>query len=340
MNNIKVSKSLRAEFESVFEDQTSKKFIITDENVFPHIKDCIVQYQNNIFIMTPGERHKNLNTCIQIWEKLADLKFNRNDLIINIGGGVVTDLGGFIAATFKRGVRFVNVPSSLLAMVDASIGGKTGIDFQGYKNQIGSFYFSEKTIIATELLKSLPKEELISGFAEVLKHGLIANKEYWEKCSGTNFNQLNWEEVVEGSVRIKSNIVEEDPQEKGLRKLLNFGHTIGHAIETWFLNTDNEVLHGEAVAAGMLMESYVSKEKGLLNEKELEEIQVIIQKYYRKIKFNDSIHQELIDLMRNDKKNNSASINFTLLNKIGEGSVNHLIEENLIAKSLSYYQSL
>lgn len=340
MNNIKVSKSLRVELESVFEDQTSKKFIITDENVFPYIKDCIVPHHDNVFIMTPGERHKNLNTCIQIWEKLADLKFNRNDLIINIGGGVVTDLGGFIAATFKRGVRFVNVPSSLLAMVDASIGGKTGIDFQGYKNQIGSFYFSEKTIIATELLKSLPKEELISGFAEVLKHGLIANKEYWEKCSGTNFNQLNWEEVVEGSVRIKSNIVEEDPQEKGLRKLLNFGHTIGHAIETWFLNTDNEVLHGEAVAAGMLMESYVSKEKGLLNEKELEEIQVIIQKYYRKIKFNDSIHQELIDLMRNDKKNNSASINFTLLNKIGEGSVNHLIEENLIAKSLSYYQSL
>lgn len=340
MIKIEASKDLRAELKSIFEDKTSKKFIITDENVFPHIKDFLNQGATGVFIMTPGEKYKDLTTCTKIWEKLADLKYNRNDLIINIGGGVVTDLGGFIASTFKRGVRFVNVPSSLLAMVDAAIGGKTGIDFLGYKNQIGSFYFPEETIIATELLKTLPEQELVSGFAEVLKHGLISNKEYWEECSQKPLEELDWEKIVWGSIEVKSRIVEEDPQEKGLRKLLNFGHTIGHAVETYLLNTDNSVLHGEAVAAGMLMESYISKEKALLSNNEFEEIEKVILKYYSKIEWNAAVDKELIDLMRNDKKNNSAVVNFTLLDKIGQGSVNHLIQDDLITKALLYYRSL
>lgn len=321
-------------------NKNSKILVITDENLYPLIIDSFNEEKVDFFKMQAGEEFKNLTTCEKVWGFLANKQYRRNDLIINIGGGVVTDLGGFIAATFKRGMRFVNFPTSLLAMVDASIGGKTGVDFNGFKNQIGSFYFPECTIIAANFLKTLPRTELISGFAEVLKHGLINDRIYWDLCTSKDILELDWKEVLNGSVKIKSDIVEEDPMENGKRKLLNFGHTAGHAIETYSLNNENKVLHGNAVAAGMIIESYISMQAGLLPTSDYSSIEDIIHTIFPKISWKEGQEKELIELMRNDKKNTSNQINFTLLEGIGKGIFNQIVAEEEIVKALNYYNNL
>jgi 3-dehydroquinate synthase len=337
--------STEKELKTLLDNFDSKStFILADENtvklipviadIHPIIKDA------EIIEIKSGEKNKNLEVCHNVWQHLSNNNVPKNALLINLGGGVITDLGGFVASTFKRGINFLNIPTTLLAMTDAAIGGKTGVDLDNFKNQIGiisspiGIYYNQK------FLSTLPKNELISGFAEVLKHGLVKSKSYWSKCTKISFDDLNWEEVILGSVEIKCGVVKRDPNEKGERRLLNFGHTIGHAIETFMMNQLTPILHGEAVAIGIICESYISTKIAKLSKSELEEITTNISKLFPKIELKKSTFSNLIELMQNDKKNISNEINFSLLDTIGNGIYNQSCSEEMIIDSLSYYTEL
>jgi len=309
--------------------ENKKVFILCDDNT----KQCVNYLKNEISIfrdaetyaINSGEKFKTLKTSQEIWDFLITKKANRNDLLINVGGGLITDIGGFVASTYKRGIQFINIPTSLLAMVDASIGGKTGVNFNGIKNQIGLFSNPEIILCDSYFLESLPKEELLSGFAEVLKHGLIYKKEYWNYCTSLEIDKLDILKIINDSISIKTKIVTIDPDEKKERKLLNFGHTIGHAIESLLLKKKNQTLHGFAVAAGIIIESYISLELKYLKEEDFIEINKKITAIFPKITFLKSEISSLIELMKSDKKNNSDEINFTLIDEIGHGIVNQNI---------------
>jgi 3-dehydroquinate synthase len=320
---------------------TENIFILVDENtaaLLPNLIKTISKLQNASIIEIPsGEANKTIETCIDIWKTLSDNQVNKKGLLINLGGGVITDLGGFVASTFKRGIDFLNIPTTLLAMTDAAIGGKTGVDLDNFKNQIGIINSPVGIYYDSNFLSTLPKNELISGFAEVLKHGLVKSKSYWSKCTNISFDDLNWEEVILGSVEIKCGVVKRDPYEKGERRLLNFGHTIGHAIETFMMNQSAPILHGEAVAIGIICESYISTKMANLSKVELEEITSNISKLFPKIEMKKSTFSNLIELMKNDKKNISNEINFSLLDNIGSGIYNQSCSEEMIIESLSYY---
>lgn len=324
--------------------ESKSTFILVDENtvklipviaeISPKIKECeVIEIQS-------GEKNKNLDVCQNIWQHLSKNNVSKNALIINLGGGVITDLGGFVASTFKRGINFLNIPTTLLAMTDAAIGGKTGIDLDNFKNQIGIISSPIGIYYNQEFLTTLPKNELVSGFAEVLKHGLVKSKTYWEECTTISFAQLDWQEVILGSVEIKCGVVKRDPTEKGERRLLNFGHTIGHAIETFMMNESTPILHGEAVAIGMVCESYISTKIAKLSLAELDQIKNNILKVFPKIELKTATFSTLIELMKNDKKNISNEINFSLLNSIGSGVFNQTCSEEIILESLSYYTDL
>ena len=312
---------------------------IVDENTMQFLEEFHYMTDINIdAIQLPaGEEHKNIQTLAGIWKDLTDNNFRRDGLIINLGGGVITDLGGFAAATYKRGVDFINIPTTLLAMVDAAIGGKTGIDFFDFKNQIGVIKDAKAVFCDVKYLETLPKDELLSGFAEVVKHGLVADEKYWRYCTGTPYEELKWTKVVNGSIDIKGGIVARDPEEKGERKLLNFGHTIGHAIESLRLEQGKPILHGFGVAAGMIMEANISMQKGLLSKESYEKIEQKINSLFPKIKFLKSEFPELLEIMKNDKKNNSDEINFTLLEEIGKGIVNQSASKEEIEKAMGSY---
>jgi len=329
--------------ESVSLQKRSAIIILFDENTkqfVSNIKDCIPEDQLNnthVFEIASGEENKTLQTVVKIWDFMSQLTCRRDALLINLGGGVLTDMGGFVAATYKRGIDFINVPTTLLAMVDAAVGGKTGIDYIGFKNQIGAFYEPIATYIDADFLKTLPKEQLHSGFAEVLKHGLIADNSYWNDCTQVNFDSLNWKEIINKSISIKEQIVQSDPNERGDRKKLNFGHTIGHAIESYFLSKNTPVLHGYAVGAGMLCESYIALQKGLLPKEAFDLIALNILKIYKKLIFNSDAYNEMIEFMKQDKKNNDDSINMTLLIGIGNALINQSANENEIRDALNFY---
>ncbi len=282
-----------------------------------------------------GELHKNLASCQSIWEALTEFHADRKTLIVNIGGGVITDMGAFVAATYLRGVDFVQFPTSLLAMVDASIGGKTGVDLGIYKNRIGTFSQAQKNIIIPQFLDTLEHSELVSGFAEMLKHGLIADAEYFTQMA--EIAEINVSSVIpfiEHSVDIKYDIVEADPNEKGLRKILNFGHTIGHAIESYHLENQNPILHGFAVAIGMHYETELAYQINKLSEKDKQKIQKCIGNWYLIPTYNKAEVAHFVNLMKNDKKNESQQISFSLLDEIGKCSYGILVEEESIAKAM------
>ena len=289
------------------------------------------------FQINSGENSKNLKTANKIWSFLSFNNANRNDLLLNIGGGLITDIGGFVASTYKRGIPYINISTSLLGMIDASIGGKTGINFNDIKNQIGVFSYPELVICDPYFLNSLPKEELISGFAEALKHGLVFNKKYWNYCSSSKLEELDISKIITDSITIKSKIVKLDPQEKNERKLLNFGHTFGHAIETLLLKKKKPTLHGFAVAFGIVVESYISYELNLLKERDYIEIKHTIEQTFPKLTFSNADILELLEFMKNDKKNNSNEINFTLIKEIGVGMVNNNIKESQVKLLLEKY---
>lgn len=322
----------------------SKIFILVDENTH---EDCLpifmseirATYDFEIIEIEAGEIHKNIATCTQVWEVLSELDADRKSLMINLGGGVVTDLGGFVASTFKRGIDFINVPTSLLAMVDASVGGKTGVDLGMLKNQIGVINQPQMVLVITDFLKTLNERQLNSGFAEMLKHGLIQDKSYWFHLQGVTKYE-NLDEAIYRSVQIKNVVVLKDPTEQSLRKILNFGHTLGHAIESFFLESkDHELLlHGEAIAIGMILEAYLSYKLTGLSKTELEDIKSTFLKRYDYVNFDGINLLDILALLKFDKKNSHGNINFVLLNQIGEPVIDIKVSEALLLEAFAYYK--
>jgi 3-dehydroquinate synthase len=329
--------------EFAFSESYSQRFVLVDENTHKHCYPLVKSFlpPHHIIEITSGEENKTLAACETIWKKLTDENADRKTLLINLGGGVIGDIGGFAAGCYKRGIKFINVPTTLLAMVDASVGGKTGIDFLHYKNQIGLFNDPEAIFIHTGFLKTLPERELRAGLAEVIKHYAIADAEALETLFNLlladgrkefDLRQTDWNELVQKNIDIKSSIVARDKYEAGDRKALNFGHTIGHALETYWLNKGKNVLHGEAVAAGMLCEWRLSENAGtilfqtilLLSPGNLHELR------------KEEI-PEVMRLIKQDKKNSLGQNQFTLLEGIGNFSVNNIVEESKIKKALEYY---
>ena len=301
----------------------SKVAILVDENTKRDCLSKLPKLENPIIIeIQSGEENKNLATCDFIWQELTKHNFDRNSLLINLGGGVICDMGGFCASTYKRGIDFIHIPTTLLAMADASIGGKLGVDFNHLKNQIGLFANPKSVIIYPKFLHTLNKKELKSGFAEVVKHALIANENLWSIITTTDFEKLNWEKIITLSVKLKNKIVFTDSKEKGERKKLNFGHTFGHAIESYYLEKGTPILHGEAIFMGMILETELSN---LSNSKKNEIKNYILSNFG--LPYTPS-KMELLKFLKNDKKNKAEKINFSLLNGIGNCTIDNLLTED------------
>ena len=323
------------------ENNYSKIFILVDENTHSNCLKKIegdINFDYDIFKIDSGEEEKNLATCSKVWNFLTENLYDRKSLIINLGGGVICDMGGFVASTFKRGVDFINIPTTLLAQVDASVGGKLGIDFNRYKNQIGIFKIPNLIIVDTKFLSSLPERELRSGYAEVIKHCLIKDTKKFKEITKINWKDNNWEEIVRHSILIKSEVVENDLTEEGLRKILNFGHTIGHAIETTYLEKKNKFFHGEAIAIGMICESYISFHKKMLSENELNTISGYILSVFKSNKIE--YHEDILKNAKHDKKNFNKKIMISLLEEIGKCNFDFEVSEDEIKKSIEYYNKL
>lgn len=324
----------------------SKIFVLVDENTEKHCLPIFKQEINGEFDfkllrITSGELHKNIETCMQAWNNLSDSDADRKSLLINLGGGVLTDLGGFVASTFKRGIDFVNIPTTLLAMVDASVGGKTGVDLGTLKNQIGVINQPEMVLVVPKFLKTLDERQLHSGFSEMLKHGLIHSVSYWEELKEVSgFEGLD--RLIYDSVVIKNEIVLKDPTEQNLRKILNFGHTLGHAIESHFLEDQSKktLLHGEAIAVGMILEAYLSSRLTGLSRSALNDISKTFLSRYEKVEFSNEDVEIIVSLLKFDKKNSHGNINFVLLKSIGEASIDVKIQPDLFTEAFSYYKLL
>lgn len=326
----------------------SNIFVLVDTNTH---EDCLPSFlaeleSGEIIVevmeMPEGEDHKTIDICTGVWEALSDYNADRKSLMINLGGGVVTDLGGFVASTYMRGIDYINIPTSLLAMVDASVGGKTGVDLGTLKNQIGVISEASMVLIDTAFLDTLPPQQMVSGYAEMLKHGLIYDKNYWETL--LNFEKLtlsDLDDLIYDSVVIKNKVVTEDPGEQGLRKILNFGHTLGHAIESYFLgNADKTpLLHGEAIAIGMILEAYLSNKTTGLPDSELKAITDGILKTFNKVDINLNDQKFIFNLLKHDKKNSHGIVKFVLLEAIGKPKIDCQVENDLITEAFEYYNS-
>ena len=323
----------------------SKIFILVDENTsqycLPHLlNNLATEIEIEIIELEVGEIHKNIETCTEVWGALSELGGDRKSVLINLGGGVISDLGGFVACTFKRGIDFINIPTTLLSMVDASIGGKNGVDLGNLKNQIGIIREPKAVIVDTQFLNTLPQNEMRSGLAEMLKHGLIFDNKYWDKFKDLkDLHTEDLNQLIHQSIQIKNTIVCEDLTENGIRKSLNFGHTLGHAIESYFLENDAKttLLHGEAIAVGMILESYISREKNLLTNEEYQEIKYIINDVFEKIEFTPFDIEKIIELLIFDKKNEFGKVQFTLLDGIGKIKINQESDNTLIYNAFKDY---
>ncbi|SMD36777.1 3-dehydroquinate synthase [Reichenbachiella faecimaris] len=314
--------------------------VICDENTEEHCLPVILDGlpEHYLLRIDSGEENKHLGTCEQLWMALTDAGFDRKGLVINLGGGVIGDMGGFVASTYKRGMDFLNIPTTLLSQVDASVGGKLGVDFHGFKNHIGLFAEPQNVLIDTCFYATLPQRELRSGFAEVIKHGLIYDKSYWQKVKTIDLDDANWSELVSRSIDIKKEVVKADPFESGLRKILNFGHTIGHAVESYFLDKgDQRLLHGEAIAVGMICEAYLSHKFTGLSIEELDEIVAYLIGIYHPVKIDKSLFDEIIGLTLQDKKNEGGAVQFSLLTGMGACKVNIPIATPDMLDSLFYF---
>jgi 3-dehydroquinate synthase len=317
-------------------------FVITDENC---LRDCWpllepVFNPDRVPMVIPlraGERHKNLESTALIWETLLGAEAKRNSLIVNLGGGVITDMGGFAASVFKRGIPYIHIPTSLLGMVDASIGGKTGIDFKSQKNMLGTFSYPEAVCVWDGFLETLPQCHQKSGMAEAYKHALIDNSGYWEFLKR---GELSFERIIFKSLEIKKKLADKDPKEKGERKKLNFGHTIAHSLEAYFLEKETEILHGDAVAAGIIVESYLSWKSGFLSLECLEEIKGVICQRFSPVVFPLQDVELLLDYMKHDKKNDKSGLNFTLLDCVGGAIINQRLDASLVSDGFAYYAAL
>ena len=312
--------------------------ILVDENTLVH---CLPKLQlvkeTPLIQIKSGEKNKNIETCKIIWQQLTDFKFTRKSLLINLGGGVIGDMGGFVAATFKRGIQFINIPTTLLSQVDASIGGKLGIDFNEFKNHIGVFKDPDAIIICDEFLNTLCRRELKSGFAEIIKHGLIYDLNYWKDIRMNPFSEItDWQYFIKKSVFIKADVIAKDPFESGLRKILNFGHTLGHGIESWYLDNEEDLLHGEAIAAGMIMEAKLALDFGLIEEKYFEQVVNYIDQSFDRITLFPPF-DKFTSLLRQDKKNQGSTIMFSLINGPGSCLFDIKVKDAQIADAINFY---
>lgn len=329
----------------VAEQHPSKIFLLADK----HTNECCTpivlsvlatDISLEIIEIEAGETHKHIDTCTQVWYALSELGADRKSLLINIGGGVVTDLGGFVASTYMRGIPFINIPTSLLAMVDASVGGKTGVDLGALKNLVGVINNPKGVLIYPDFLATLPTEELRSGMAEMFKHGLISDEAYWHKmCNLSELTEAHLGSLIYESVVIKNEVVTQDPTEKGLRKTLNYGHTLGHAIESYCLQNPNRerLLHGEAIAIGMVLATYLSvKELGFLMDK-CNQVKAVLGEYFKKQDFTYEEITDICQLMRFDKKNVGGNVHFVLLEAIGKPKIDCIVPYEEIYKAFEYY---
>ncbi len=323
-------------------------FVLVDENTKQYCYPLIEKYlpeNSSLILIKSGEENKTIETVKLIWERLSKNGANRKSLLINLGGGVIGDMGGFAASTFKRGIDFINIPTTLLSQVDASVGGKTGFDFLGLKNEIGCFNAAKKVLIYPEFLKTLDTDNLISGFAEMIKHALIFDMEHFERLKEFNVNkeEINYGKLlnlIKKSVQIKEYFVKTDPYEANIRKALNFGHTFGHAIESFFMNTDDELLHGKAVAFGMIFELFLSNKKCFLPINQFFDISEYITSIYGKLAFTKDNYEAFYELMQHDKKNERDEINFSLVSEIGKFEINQKANKQEIFEAFDFYLQL
>jgi 3-dehydroquinate synthase len=314
--------------------------ILVDQNTKKHClpKVDLIMPAPKVIEIKAGEKHKNIETCQKIWQAMTNLNLDRHALMINLGGGVIGDMGGFCAATYKRGIDFIQIPTTLLSQVDASVGGKLGIDFNGLKNHIGVFTLPNAVLVDSQFLQTLPSLELRSGFAEIVKHCLIKDQAKWKTIKILDLEEQNLPDLIAHSIEIKKAIVAEDFTEQGPRKTLNFGHTMGHAVETFFLeNKSKKLLHGEAVAAGMIMESYIGYKKGMFAEESLNEIEEFIFAVYGRIKIDKADFNAIIALSLHDKKNKGKVVRASILDKIGSCQYDIPISKVEMKKALEYY---
>ena len=318
----------------------SKVIILTDENTllhcYPKIADTLPEHTT--IKIKSGEEQKNLETCTQIWQAMTDQALDRHAAVLILGGGVLGDMGGFCAATYKRGIEFMLVPTTLLAQADASIGGKLGIDFNHFKNHIGIFQLPALTILHSGFLQTLPDVELRSGFAEVIKHALISDKSMWNEIRTKPLASQQWDVLIRHSAEFKSKVVTEDPKEAGLRKVLNAGHTIGHALESYLLGKGHRVLHGEAVAAGLIAEGTIARERSFINEDAFRQITSYIFQVYGKVYFEEEEIDSIARLTLQDKKNKGNRILCVLLKEIGKAQWDCEISLEEVKRALSFYR--
>ena len=314
----------------------SSVFILVDSNTEKYCLHLLPDKlrEKDIIIIPAGEENKNLASCTKILHILTGKNADRHALLVNLGGGMITDLGGFAASTYKRGIDFFNIPTSLLGMVDAAIGGKTGINLENFKNQLGTFQIAKKVIINDVFLDTLPEAEFKSAYAEVLKYALIADKEMWDSLEAIPESSKGMLDIIKRCINIKNEITLSDPHEMAERKLLNFGHTVGHAIEGLSQLKNKPVLHGDAIAAGMMVESYLSIAKGELSEPEFIEILSKIKLFCNPANVDDFSIEELLGFMKQDKKNYHSEMRFTLLKSIGNGIFDIGISEEEIAEAI------
>lgn len=322
----------------------SSLFILVDVNTLQHCFPKFIPFIESdrpleVIEIDAGEEHKNLDTCLGVWGTLSELGADRKSLLITLGGGVITDLGGFVASAYKRGIDFVNIPTTLLSMVDASVGGKTGVDLGTLKNQIGLFSNPEMVLIISDFLNTLAEREIRSGMAEVIKYGFTHNRKLLDEVN--SFKDLIFKDLIYKSIAIKNNVVLTDPKENGLRKVLNFGHTIGHAIESYFLGHPNKekLTHGEAIAIGMICECYLSYQLLNFDSKKVDAAKELILSVFNKVKILSDDFGEIIAFLKHDKKNINGTVNFVLLKDYEDFKLDCKVSNDLIIESLEYYNS-
>ncbi len=345
---IHFNKNSYAEINSYLADNLPTKiFVLVDENSHEHCYPVFIQQVETksdieILEIESGEENKNIQTCINLWNVLTELGADRNSLIINLGGGVITDMGGFVASTFKRGIRFINIPTTLLSMVDASAGGKTGVDLGVLKNQVGMFSNPEMVLIDSQYLTTISSREMRSGMAEVIKYGLTYDARLWDRSKNfTGFIADEIDSLIYRSIEIKNEVVLKDPKEYGLRKVLNYGHTLGHAIESYFLESKNKenLTHGEAIAIGMITEAFISYKLFNFPKNILEEIKKHIITIFGKTVIEKEEFSPIMELLIHDKKNTNGDVNFVLLTNLENYKFNCKVSKELIVESLDYYLS-
>lgn len=315
--------------------------VIVDEKTQ---KYCLPLIQNLLpsnctkIVIKSGEDQKTLATCEKIWAAMTKAQMDRHGLVINLGGGVIGDMGGFCASTYKRGIDFIQIPTTLLAQVDASVGGKLGIDFHGLKNHIGVFQLPKTVLIDPTFIQTLPHRQKLSGYAEIIKHCLIRDVEKWDTIAQLDFDQIDLADLIAHSVEIKKAVVEEDPKEKGLRKILNFGHTLGHAVETYLLGLGKRsILHGEAIAVGMITEAFLAYQRQLISADELAEIESLLFATYGRVKLKSAEIPAIIQLTAQDKKNKGSEIRLSLLTGIGDCGYDIPVTKAEMKKALEFY---